>query len=85
MPSDDLVQPSGKDTGVATLLSCVIPGSGQIYLGQTHKGIVIMVGGLLICWAGGLLGPLMAVDAFRMAEKLEEGKPIGKWEFFWNN
>lgn len=83
--SGALIQPSGKSTGIAALLSCVLPGVGHIYLGQTQKGLVILFGGLLLCYLGGLLGPLMAVDAFRMGEKLEEGKPIGPWEFFWSS
>jgi hypothetical protein len=83
--SEELVQPSGKSTGVAALLSCLVPGAGHIYLGQTAKGLVVLLGGPLVCWLGGLLGPLMAVDAFRMGEKLEEGRPLRKWEFFWNS
>lgn len=83
--TDDLIHPSGKSTVVAALLSCLIPGAGHIYLGQTMKGLVILCGGPLVCWLGGLLGPMMAADAFRMGEKLDEGRPIRKWEFFWNS
>ena len=85
MTSEDLIYPSDKNTGLATLLSCVLPGVGQIYLGQTHKGLAILLGSLALCCLGGVLGPLMAVDAFRLGEKLEDGNPIGKWEFFWNS
>ncbi|MDI6885794.1 MAG: TM2 domain-containing protein [archaeon] len=35
-----------KSAGIATLLSFIIPGAGQMYLGRVGKGILI----LIFCW-----------------------------------
>jgi len=35
-----------KSIGIAVLLSAIIPGAGQMYLGRVGKGIII----LLTCW-----------------------------------
>jgi len=35
-----------KSIGIAVLLSVVIPGAGQMYLGKVGKGIIL----LLTCW-----------------------------------
>ena len=39
----DLIAPSGKNTVLAAILSCCIPGLGQIYLGQLWKGLAILI------------------------------------------
>jgi hypothetical protein len=44
-----------KDPGTATLFSVVVPGGGQIYSGETQKGLLLMGGGL----AGLILGAAM--------------------------
>ena len=35
-----------KSVGIAVLLSLIIPGAGQMYLGKVGRGIII----LLTCW-----------------------------------
>ncbi|HII59151.1 TPA: TM2 domain-containing protein [Methanocaldococcus jannaschii] len=35
-----------KSVGIAVLLSFIIPGAGQMYLGRVGKGIIL----LLTCW-----------------------------------
>ena len=40
---EKIVQPGDKSALLATLLSCFIPGVGQIYLGQVTKGIVLLI------------------------------------------
>lgn len=45
--------PAGyKDPGTSTLLSVVVPGGGQIYSGETNKGLALLGGGM----AGLILG-----------------------------
>lgn len=72
---------------MALLSGCCIAWLGQILMGQTAKGLVM----LAICVTvaiptagiGILFGwPLSAVDAYLTAKKLKEGQPVGEWEFF---
>jgi TM2 domain-containing membrane protein YozV len=74
-----------KSAAVATILSVIFAGGGgQIYLGQTTKGILIIVVSLLlaclgigfITWAIGI------VDAYFIAQKLSTGNPVKKMQFF---
>jgi hypothetical protein len=45
--------PAGyKDPGTSTILSVVVPGGGQIYSGETNKGLALLGGGM----AGLILG-----------------------------
>ena len=48
-----------KDPGTATLLSVVVPGGGQIYSGETQKGLLLLGGGL----AGLVLGAAMTTSS----------------------
>jgi TM2 domain-containing membrane protein YozV len=75
---------------MAFLSGCCIFGLGQIVLGQTIKGVMILVGalifvagtfghGILVIW---VLWPLAALDAYMIAKKLRAGKSVGDWECF---
>lgn len=84
---------NGKSASVATILSCVIPGVGQIYLGQMVKGVAMIVASSVFSFIGWELFwpaffiavPLWVVamiDANGIGRKLEAGKSVGEWEFF---
>ena len=83
----DLVHPTNppKSATTALILSCLISGVGQIYLGQTIKGIVILIGSLVL-WGTIVGGPVIwivaMVDAHAIGNKLASGKSVGQWEFF---
>ena len=85
--TQNLVMPSGKSAGLATFLSCLITGLGEVYLGQTMKGLAMFAGALVI---GGLTGGVLApviwivtmVDAYKIGKKLEAGQCVQQWEFF---
>ncbi len=80
----DMIFASDKEVAAAAILSLFIPGTGQIYIGQTAKGIALLVGGFLAFgWLCGLLVPVIGVDAYMMADRLSEGKGIRPWQFFW--
>jgi TM2 domain-containing membrane protein YozV len=79
-----------KDVVLMCVLSVLLPGLGQIVLGQVGKGIVLLAGPiafyLITCGFGFLLAPVVwivaAVDAYKIANKLRGGKPVRRWEFF---
>ena len=80
-----------KNPVTATILSVVITGAGQMYNGQVPKGIVMLIAclflGLLLGVAAWLITipvwVISAVDANLIAKKINSGKKVGDWEFFW--
>ena len=59
---------------VAVIASMILPGLGQMLLGQGKKGILF----LLLC----PLWPMAVVDAGLIAAKLAAGKAVREWEVF---
>ena len=88
MQSTTTIQPSNppKDPIIAAVLSVVLFGGvGQLYLGQQKKGIILIVGSVVLwCigfgWVVQLVG---AYDAYVIGNKLKAGQPVGDMEFFW--
>ena len=81
------IQPSGKSASTATILSCLLVGLGQMYLGQVLKGVAMLVGGIVLgaLTAGIASIPIWIiamVDANKIGKKLEAGQSVGEWEFF---
>ena len=98
-----------KEPVVAFILSLLIAGVGQLYLGQTTKGLVLAgtvlildIGGVLLSLlltgltqAGGgcltliccglplgisfSLSVLSAIDAYFLAQRVNEGVVLGEW------
>jgi TM2 domain-containing membrane protein YozV len=89
-PSDGLIAASDppKDPVLMGILSgCLIVGLGQIILGQTAKGIAILLGSMALAVVTAGISifitiPAAGVDAYLIAKKLKEGKAVGQWEFF---
>ena len=85
-----MINPSNppKNPLLMGLLSgCCITGLGQIILGQTLKGVVILLGAVVFGVITGGLGafivlPLVGIDAYLIAKKLEAGQSVEEWEFF---
>jgi len=86
---DQLVWPrppsQRKRSGV--LLSFLLPGLGQLYLGQTAKGFSTMVATIILSIltygvAGFVLWIAGMVDTNKLQNTLKAGQPIRKWEFF---
>jgi TM2 domain-containing membrane protein YozV len=76
-----------KSPGTAALLSCLIVGVGQMYLGQIKKGLAWLLGIIVLSFitAGVLWLPILIasiVDAYKTGQKLANGQPVGEWEFF---
>jgi len=88
-----MVAPSGKSPLAAALLSFFLFGGiGQLYLGQTTKGLVI-VGVYIVSLCvlsfigiGLLLAPVIsivgAIDAFQIGTRLQNGESVAAWKFF---
>jgi TM2 domain-containing membrane protein YozV len=75
------------EPALAALLSFLLVGLGQMVLGQTIKGVVMLIvalvlGALTGCVACLVTFPVSAIDAYLIAKKLKEGKSVGEWEFF---
>lgn len=89
---EQLVYPSDppKDPVMMCVLSVLLVGLGQILLGQTAKGITLLVGTIAFafatCGVGLFAAPIIwivvGLDAYKIANKLKEGTPVRKWEFF---
>jgi hypothetical protein len=62
-------------------------GLPHIILGQTAKGVLFLIVGIILAiFTGGLSAfvilPLNIVDAYKVGKVLESGRPVGKWDFF---
>jgi TM2 domain-containing membrane protein YozV len=85
------IQPSDppKNPIIAAVLSLLLLGGvGQIYLGQTKKGVILIILTLVLyCFFG--LGIIVAIlgtiDAYMLADKLKKGESIGDMQWFWEN
>ncbi|WNG59722.1 serine/threonine protein kinase [Archangium gephyra] len=79
--------------GVAVLLNLFcLSGGGQIYNGQTAKGVLGLIGSFFVITSIFSSGPLGAcfwlmwygafiVDAYRVASKRQRGLRVGPWEY----
>jgi hypothetical protein len=71
-----------------TFSGFVWAGLGQLILGQSAKGIVLMVADiLLLAIPSGIIISLVlsivsAIDAYKVAKCLAAGKPVDPWSFF---
>ena len=76
------------------VLSVIIPGLGQLILGQVLKGILIFIGyciivliatfiscGVLTLPVGAILSVLIALDTYNCANKQLKGEKLGDFEF----
>jgi TM2 domain-containing membrane protein YozV len=100
-----VVQPSGvptavggslpidqrKSPGLAALLSFLLVGMGQIYLGQVEKGLC-MLGVVLLLIMSPALGSLGLVilflnvlDAFLLGRRVKAGHQVTRWQFFFQS
>ena len=77
-----------KSPVLAALLSFLLVGMGQIYLGQVEKGLCMLAVVLLLIMTA-FIGPLgivilvlNVVDAFVLGVKIRRGDVVGKWQFF---
>lgn len=63
------------------IFAAIIPGLGQMIMGQTVKGLVVLGVALVTCSGFGLLSIASMVDAYLVA-MAQKRRPVGEWEFF---
>jgi TM2 domain-containing membrane protein YozV len=85
----NMVYPSNppKNPILACVLSGLFYGIGQMYLGQVGKGITYLVCGIIATIGSfGFLwlpyGVICCIDAYKIGKKLQDGYPVGKWEYW---
>ncbi len=59
----------------------LIPGVGQMMLGQTVKGLVMLGLAIFTCGFGGILAVASVLDAFLVATA-QKRREVDEWEFF---
>ena len=69
------------------LLSFLITGLGQMVMGQVAKGIVMLIGSIILAFFTLGLSSLITIaisiiDAVLIAKKKQQGRQVGEWEFF---
>lgn len=81
------VNPSSKSPGTAALLSFLVLGVGQMYIGQVLKGVAMLLAAMVLISITGffalpVLWVVYPLDAYLIGKKLKNGKSVGKWECF---
>jgi hypothetical protein len=84
-PTGKLIYPSNPPQSPhLAWVNLLIPGLSQILMGQTTKGIVLLVGSYVLLFIG--IGALVwigsVVDGFMVGQVLQSGRPVGEWQFF---
>lgn len=80
--------PQSKSPVLAALLSFLLVGMGQIYIGQIEKGVtmIVIVLSLMIAVAPGPWGSVIVafnvLDAFLLARRVNKGQEPRAWQFF---
>lgn len=88
MKSTNTIHPTypPKNLIIATILSLLFGGIGQIYLGQVKKGFIltaIYIVLSMITMIAPLIALVSAFDAYIIAKRLKSGTSVGNMEFFW--
>ena len=73
---------------LAAVMSFLVPGLGQIYLGQVAKGLFFLALIFIGPITGGLshivLAIYAAMEAFSLAKRRRAGEPITSWGTLWD-
>lgn len=92
MSSNKSASSATKNPKFACALSLILGGSGQIYLGQVKKGVLIImlsiIGFVIISDLEFIPGMVVIIlgmiDAYVIAKRIQENGSVEEWEFFWN-
>ena len=83
---DSLIYPSNPPRSPhSAWWSLLLPGVAQIVFGKTTMGVVFIVA-VIVLLATGIAYPILLavsiVDGYMTGNRLKEGTPVGKWQFF---
>ncbi len=85
----EMVYPANtpKSPALAFLLSFLVIGVGQMYVGQVTKGVALFILALIISvlivpYAVIGLWGVAVLDAYFIARKLRRGHPVRQWQWF---
>ena len=86
LPTHQPPQPGGSPAKLESgdylpVILALIPGLGQLMLGQTAKGLVILGIAIFTCAGGGLVSVASVIDAYLVAVA-KKRRVVGDWEFF---
>lgn len=86
-PAGKLIYPSNPPPNPnLAFINILVPGLSQILMGQTVKGIVLLIASL--CLSLVLIGVLIwiasIIDGYMVGKVLQSGRPVGEWQFFPN-
>ncbi len=73
------VSEGGPRPGLAAAASLLLPGVGQIMAGQAQKGVLLLVVSVLTLGLGGLLNLFAAVDAYKVARAVADGRSLRRF------
>lgn len=85
---------SRRSPALASALS-IVPGTGQHYIGQAHKGAACLTGTMMLTAVCVPIAPLNVIvyliciaftglDAFVLARRLDSGGTLQAWQWFWS-
>jgi len=81
--------PRTKSPTIAAFLSFLLPGLGQMYLGQRKKGAflfgLVCLSSVLTLGAGWVLGWLTAIDAYLIGNRMKQGFLVDPTEYCWQS
>ncbi len=80
-PGQNQPKPSLQSDDYLPVALALIPGLGQLMLGQTTKGLVILGLAIFTCAGGGLISIASVIDAYLVAIARQR-REVGEWEFF---
>ena len=76
------------DPVVISILNLFSGGAGYLVLGQKMKGIAAIALCVILLFPpscgvlSGVVAVITAIDGYRQAEQLQQGRPIGQWTWF---
>lgn len=77
-----IMNSSGPEPAFAAIVSFILPGAGQLWAGQTLKGVALLVVAFFTLSGCGLLSVLAAIDAYLIAQRKRRGETVGDWQMF---
>ncbi|MBM3774546.1 MAG: hypothetical protein FJW37_05215 [Acidobacteria bacterium] len=81
-PAEVLALLPPKQPVIAALLS-ILPGVGQLYIGQKKKGATMLLLSIAVYPTAIVIIPLGILDAYILTQRLRQGRAIEPWECFW--